>query len=147
MTPRARAVALGITVVCLLLIARQVRRRQMRASYLVLWTSLCLVAIPLIAVPNGIETVSSWLGIYYPPATIFLLAIFVLFMISIHFSRQLTRLEERTRVLAEELSLLRLESSGHDPAPASDEVAAEFRATLVEVGAAAGSARARTPPG
>ena len=109
MTPRARAVALAFTVACLLLIARQVRRRQMRATYLVIWTSLCLVVIPFIAIPGAIEQVSSWLGIYYPPATVFLLAIVVLFLISIHFSRQLTRLEERTRILAEELAMARLE--------------------------------------
>jgi hypothetical protein len=118
-TPRARAVALGFAVVCLLLIARQVRRRQMRATYLVIWTSLCLVAIPFIAIPGAIEQVSSWLGIYYPPATVFLLAIVLLFLISIHFSRQVTRLEERTRILAEELALLRLAppGDGADAAP------------------------------
>jgi hypothetical protein len=112
-TPRARVVVLAFTVLCLLLIARQVRRRQMRATYLVIWTSLCLLVIPLIAVPGAVEQVSSWLGIYYPPATVFLLAIVVLFLISLHFSRQLTRLEERTRILAEELALLRLESAYH----------------------------------
>jgi hypothetical protein len=114
-TPRARAVALAFTVACLLLIARQVRRRQMRATYLVIWTSLCLVAIPFIAIPGAIEQVSSWLGIYYPPATVFLLAIVVLFLISVHFSRQVTRLEERTRILAEELAMIRLEPTAADP--------------------------------
>jgi hypothetical protein len=143
MTPRARAITLGIVVVCLLLIVRQVRRRQMRASYLVLWTSLCLIAIPLIAVPGGMEAVSSWVGIYYPPATIFLLAVFVLFMISIHFSRQLTRLEERTRVLAEELSLLRLETSAQPPGQRPGDVTTEVTASLVEAGTA--SRRTTTP--
>lgn len=115
MTTRARAVALAFIVVFLLLIARQVRRRQMRATYLVIWTSLCLVAIPFIAIPGALEQVSSWLGIYYPPATVFLLAIIVLFLISIHFSRQVTRLEERTRILAEELAMLRLDPGGEVP--------------------------------
>lgn len=124
MTPRARAVVLAFAVVCLLLIARQVRRRQMRATYLVIWTSLCLLVIPVVAIPGAVEQVSSWLGIYYPPATIFLLAIVVLFLISLHFSRQLTRLEERTRILAEELALQRLEVSSRDATdPARAEVA------------------------
>lgn len=125
MTPRARAVVLAFTVVCLILIARQVRRRQMRATYLVIWTSLCLPVIPFIAIPGAVEQVSSWLGIYYPPATVFLLAIVVLFMISLHFSRQLTRLEERTRILAEELALLRLESAYLAKDGRRDEPAAE----------------------
>ncbi len=124
MTPRARVLALVITFVCLLLIARQVRRRQMRATYLVVWTSLCVAVIPFIAIPGAIDQVSSWIGIYYPPATAFLLAIIVLFLISIHFSRQLTRLEERTRILAEELALLRSEPASW-PDVASPAAAAE----------------------
>jgi hypothetical protein len=118
-TPRARVLALVITFVCLLLIARQVRRRQMRATYLVVWTSLCVAVIPFIAIPGAIDQVSSWIGIYYPPATAFLLAIIVLFLISIHFSRQLTRLEERTRILAEELALLRSEAPAWTEVPPS----------------------------
>jgi hypothetical protein len=118
-TPRARVLALVITFVCLLLIARQVRRRQMRATYLVVWTSLCVVVIPFIAIPGAIDQVSSWIGIYYPPATAFLIAIIVLFLISIHFSRQLTRLEERTRILAEELALLRSEGPAWTEVPSS----------------------------
>ena len=119
MTPRLRAIAIAVTLVCLALIALQVRRRQMRASYLVVWTSLCVVALPLIAIPGAVEQVSGWLGIYYPPATIFLVAIVILFLISVHFSRQLTQLEERTRVLAEELALRGIEPPvGGDAQPA-----------------------------
>ncbi len=77
-----------------------------------------MVAIPFIVIPGAIDALSSWIGIYYPPATVFLLAIFVLFLISIHFSRQLTRLEERTRILAEELALLGVERSARAPAEA-----------------------------
>jgi hypothetical protein len=127
-TPRARVLALVITFVCLLLIARQVRRRQMRATYLVVWTSLCVVVIPFIAIPGAIDQVSSWIGIYYPPATAFLLAIIVLFLISIHFSRQLTRLEERTRILAEELALLRSEAPGLTEVPSAADVQSPERA-------------------
>ena len=117
MTPRIRIVVLAITFICLLLIARQVRRREMRASYLLIWTALTVVTIPLIAFPRSLDTISGWLGIFYPPATIFLMAIITLFLISIHFSRQVTRLDERTRVLAEELALLRVDAQSPPTAP------------------------------
>jgi hypothetical protein len=65
--------------------------------------------------------VSDWLGISYGPATFFLGAITLLFLVVIHFSWELSRLEERTRVLAEELALLKAEpgtDANHDePAP------------------------------
>jgi hypothetical protein len=113
MTLRVRVVVLILAAACLLFIVMQVRRRRMRASYLVLWTSLCLTTIPLVAAPGAVDRVAGWLGIYYGPATLFLAAIVVLFLISIHFSREITRLEERTRTLAEELALARLEASEH----------------------------------
>ncbi|MFI5313702.1 MAG: DUF2304 domain-containing protein [Candidatus Dormibacteria bacterium] len=130
MTPRIRLIVLAITFICLLLITRQVRRRQMRASYLLIWTALTLVVIGLIAFPQGVDTISGWLGIYYPPATIFLAATVILFLISIHFSRQLTRLEERTRILAEELALLRLERS--EPPPPAPRLPAESAMEAVD---------------
>lgn len=111
MTLRIRLITLAVVIACLLMIALQVRLRRMRASYLVLWTSLCLFAMPLIIVPNAVDDISAWLGIYYPPATLFLAATMVLFLISIHFSREITRLEERTRILAEELALERAQRS------------------------------------
>lgn len=111
MTLRVRVVVLLLAICCLLFIASQVRRRRMRASYLVLWTSLCLTTIPLVAAPGAVDRVSAWLGIYYGPAALFVAAIVVLFLISIHFSREITRLEERTRTLAEELALARLEAA------------------------------------
>ena len=49
------------------------------------------------------------MGIKYEPATFFLAAIAFLFVIVVHFSWELSRLEDRTRTLAEEVALLRAE--------------------------------------
>jgi len=109
MTLRIRLIVLAVTILFLVVIAIMVRRRQLRARYLVVWTSLCVLALPVIAVPDILTRVSSALGIFYPPATLFFAATIILFGVNIQFSREISRLEERTRVLAEELSLERLE--------------------------------------
>ena len=109
MTLRIRLIVLAVAVVCMVVIGLQVRRREMRAKYLVLWATLCLLAVPLVAFPTSVDRVSEWLGIYYPPATLLLAATLILFLVSIHFSREISRLEERTRALAEELALMRTE--------------------------------------
>ena len=49
------------------------------------------------------------LGIYYPPAAFLMAAVAFLFVLTVHFSWELSRLEERTRTLAEEVALLRNE--------------------------------------
>lgn len=87
------------------------RRRQLRAKYSILWLSIGSVMVLLAASPAILDRVSTWLGIDYGPATLFIAAIFLLLLISIHFSWELSRLEDHTRVLAEELALLRAEPS------------------------------------
>ena len=59
--------------------------------------------------PRLLDNVSDWLGIDYGPATFLLGATTLLFLIVIHFSWELSRLEERTRSLAEELALRSIE--------------------------------------
>jgi hypothetical protein len=107
-TLRIRLIVAIIALLCLLLVALQVRRREMRAKYLVLWTSLCLLAMLLVLFPAVVDSVSLWLGIYYPPAAVLLVAVIVLFLIIVHLSRDVSRLEERSRTLAEELALQQL---------------------------------------
>ena len=59
--------------------------------------------------PSLLDRVSHFLRIYYAPTTLFLVAIGFLLLVCIYFSYELSRLEERTRVLAEELAILRSE--------------------------------------
>jgi hypothetical protein len=108
---RARVLMLAITIVTVALIAVQVRRRQMRTKYLVMWSLLAAGIIPLAVWPGLLERVSLWIGIYYAPTTVFLAASVVLVLLNIHFSREISRMEERTRILAEEIALLRAEMS------------------------------------
>jgi hypothetical protein len=100
-------VVLALTVLALLFIIRLLRRGQLRAKYSILWLSLGLVLVVLAASPRLLDRVSLALGITYGPATFFFGAIFLLFLVVIHFSYELSRLEERTRTLAEEIALLR----------------------------------------
>ncbi|MBV8302076.1 MAG: DUF2304 domain-containing protein [Candidatus Dormibacteraeota bacterium] len=105
---RVRLIVLAVALLFLLFIALQVRWRRLRARYLVLWAAICILVIPIVIIPAVANGISSALGIYYPPATLFLIAIIVLFAINFQFSREITRLEERTRILAEELALQRV---------------------------------------
>lgn len=111
MTGRTQLIMVALVLVCLATVGLNVRRRQMRAKYLILWSSLLVGVLPLVLVPRLLDRLSKWIGVYYPPATLFLAAALVLFLINVHFSREISRLEERTRILAEELALSRLEGA------------------------------------
>ncbi len=68
--------------------------------------------LTLAAVPGVLNTVSEWLGVLYSPTLFLLLAVGFLFFVVVHYSWELSRLENRTRTLAEELALLRTRLDG-----------------------------------
>jgi hypothetical protein len=104
---RVHVLLLVVTVVSILFIVRLVRHNRLPARYAVLWLAVGAGLLLLAAFPGVIEPVSHWLGIEYAPATVFLGAITLLFLMVVHFSWEVSRLEARTRILAQELALLR----------------------------------------
>ncbi len=110
MTTRGHLLILLVTMSSVLFIIRLLRRHRLPAKYALLWLSVGAVLIVLAAFPSVLERVSRAVGIAYSPATFLLGAVTLLFLVVIHFSWELSRLEERTRLLAEELALLRAEN-------------------------------------
>ena len=85
-----------------------VRRRHLKAKYSLLWLSLGAVMVIIAAVPGLLDWTADRLGIWYQPTLLILLGLALLLLIAVHFSYELTRSENRTRELAEQLALLRL---------------------------------------
>jgi hypothetical protein len=111
---------LVLTLISLLFIVRMVRRNQLPSRYAMLWLAIGAVIAFLATFPRVLDRVSTWLGIAYAPGTFFLGAITLLFLIVVHFSWELARLDARTRLLAEELAILRADPPRDRPrSPAS----------------------------
>ncbi len=96
-------VALAIVGIVIL-----VRRRYLKAKYSLLWLSLGAVMVVIAAVPGLLDWTAERLGIWYQPTLLILMGLALLLLIVVHFSYELTRSENRTRELAEQLALLRL---------------------------------------
>jgi len=109
MSFRAHLSILVLAIVTLLFILRLVRRRRLRAKYSVLWVSIGAALAVLASAPVVLETFSDLIGIKTPALTFLLMAITFLLILSLHFSWELSRLEDRTRALAEDNALLREE--------------------------------------
>jgi hypothetical protein len=109
MTLRTHVLVLAVTIVAFLFIIRLVRHRQLRSKYALLWLAIGVLLLPLAAFPALLDTVSDWFGVDYAPTTFLFLATGFLFLVAIHFSWELTRLELRVRSLSEEMALLRTE--------------------------------------
>lgn len=107
MSFRAHVIIAILTLLGLAFVVRMVRRHRLKSKYTMLWLSASVVLVVLVAFPSLLTHVSTAVGIYYPPATFLAIAVGVLFLIVVQFSWELSRLEERSRVLAEEAALLR----------------------------------------
>ena len=84
-----------------------VRRRQLREKYALLWLAVGIGGIVLGLGRTVVDRVAHALGVDYGPSAVFLGAIVFLLLVCMHLSWEVSRLEERTRTLAEELALLR----------------------------------------
>jgi hypothetical protein len=109
MTTEAHILIIVLAAAVIAFIIHLVRSRRLRAKYSVLWFSIGLGLAVLAIFPGLLEWLSDLVGIGYPPATFMLLALSFLLVLVLHFSWELSRLEDRTRALAEEYALLREE--------------------------------------
>lgn len=107
MSTKAHFFVAVVTLASLLFILRLVRTRRLRAKYSMLWVSIGLALAILASFPRLLDHLSLWIGVAYPPTTLFIVAVTLLLLVVVHFSWELSRLEERTRILAEELAILR----------------------------------------
>ena len=101
----------GITgLLLLVIIVELMRRRQLREKYAALWIGVALVALPLAFFPRLPDQIAGALGVVSGVSLVLFGGVVFLLLISIHLSWELSRLEEETRVLAEDVALLRAES-------------------------------------
>jgi hypothetical protein len=94
-----------------------VRRRRLREKYAALWILVGLVVAPLGFFPTALNDVTRYLGVASAVSLVLFAGMMFLLLVCLHLSWESSRLEDETRVLAEELALLRLrveELSGAD---------------------------------
>lgn len=112
----AHVVAIIVVLIGAWYLLRMLRQRQLRGKYTMLWMSVGAVVLLLAVFPSLLDSVADLVDIYSPPNLLFMLAIGFLLLVCIYFSWELSRLEEKTRVLAEEVAILRGEQEQHEPA-------------------------------
>lgn len=104
---RARLFAFALGVAVLLLVINLVRTRKLKEEFALLWllTAVVLVVTPLVI--DYLDLMAHALGIDYPPALIFVLAIVSLLFILLQFSMRISHFSEQIKVLVQESALLR----------------------------------------
>ena len=97
------------------------RRRQLSEKYTVLWLVVGVVLLVLTVFPNVLVSISRSAGVTIPANLLFFVAIVFLICVALHLSWELSRLENETRKLAEDLAILRLELDEHTARTKADD--------------------------
>jgi hypothetical protein len=112
---RGHIVVLLVCAVGAVFLLRLLRRRQLRGKYLLLWILTGTFVLLIATWPGLLDRTARTLQIYNSPNLLFALASAFLLLVCVYFSYELSRLEERTRILAEELAILRAERDAAMP--------------------------------
>jgi len=97
------------SAVILLVLFEMLRRQRLREKYAVLWFFVALSALVVAFVPGALTGIADLIGVEVPANLLFFAASMVLMLMSLQHSHELSRLEDRSRTLAEEVALLRME--------------------------------------
>jgi hypothetical protein len=102
---------LGIvgSIITLSLLFEMMRRQRLREKYAVFWALVAVVTLVIALFPGLLEWTAALVGVAVPANLLFFAASMLLLAVSVQHSSELGRLEDRTRTLAEEVGLLRLQ--------------------------------------
>lgn len=86
------------------------RRHQLREKYAVLWLLVSLAVSVIAVFPEVLFFGARVTGVQTPSNLLFFIAALVLLVVCVQLSWEVSRLEDETRALAEEVAILRLEA-------------------------------------
>ncbi len=107
MTDTQQRFAIVTAFVLLLLIVELVRRRRLSPAFAWVWIAVGVAIMALVIWYDGLLYLTHLIGAVAPTSTLFLFGILFLLLLCLQFSMRISTLEERVRVLAQELALLR----------------------------------------
>ena len=113
--PRALSILLSLGL--LGLIGSMLRRRKLREKYVALWIVVGLAATVLSIWPALLVSISNALGFQVPSNFLFFVDGLLLLLVSIQLSAEVSKLEDRTEVIAQELAIISMRLAGTDGMP------------------------------
>jgi len=100
-------VAIAVSIILFLFIMYLIRSQRLKEEYSLLWIFFSLVFMVFSFWRNGLDYVSEFLGVAYPPAALFMILLMAIFLILIEFSIIISKLSDKNKSLAQEIGLLK----------------------------------------
>lgn len=102
----AKVFFIVVALVIMGFIIHLLRSRKLREKYAALWLAVGVVGLVLAIFPAVLEGTARLFGVEVPTNLLFVLAILLLLGVCLHLSLEISRLEDETRVLAENIAIL-----------------------------------------
>jgi hypothetical protein len=99
-------------LLALIVVIELLRRRRLRERHAIWWLVAGLLALVVGVFPASLQWAASLIGIEVPINLVFFVSIAVLFLVSLQHSSELTRVEAKTRTLAELIAIQELRIRG-----------------------------------
>lgn len=97
---------LVVALVAVAVVLAILRSGRIREKYAALWLIVGLAILVVTMWPGLLTLLAGWLGVQVPSNLLFFLAILMLLGVTLHLSLEVSKLEEETRILSEEVALL-----------------------------------------
>lgn len=94
------------TIFLLGLILEMVRRRQVAENYALLWLVTAVALFTLALWRELLDVLASVMGIFYPPAALFVIGFGFFLLIMLQFSVIITQLSRKNKELAQQVGIL-----------------------------------------
>lgn len=104
---RLRMALLVISAALIVFIIDLVRRQRLKEKYSLLWLMMGLVIIAMIVWPRFGFFIKDMFGVEVLSNMVFLAAMLFIVILCIHFSVRISTLSEQTKVLAQEMAILK----------------------------------------
>jgi hypothetical protein len=106
---RVQIVSILVGLVLLGVIFQLIRRNRLQEKYAILWIASAVIVLVLSVWRDLLATFASWVGIFYAPSALFLVALFCGMIIALHFSVVVSDLTKQHKTLVQEIALLKEE--------------------------------------
>jgi hypothetical protein len=105
LTPTSYIFGIISALLALGVVIELLRRRQLRERHAIWWLIAGVLALVVGVFPSTLQWAATLIGIEVPLNLVFFVSIAVLFLVCLQHSAELTRLEAKTRTLAELVAL------------------------------------------
>jgi hypothetical protein len=108
---------IATALLTLIVVIEMLRRRRLRERHALWWLIAGALALVVGIFPQTLAWAAHLVGVSVPVNLTFFVSIAILFLVSLQSSAELTRMEERIRILAEHTAMIedRLNSQGREP--------------------------------